>query len=75
LGPHKLVVFLEEFGQGFFNAEESFDKTVVISRNSQEASNFTNVGGLLPFGYCFYLGWIHFYPFCSQDMPEEGYLL
>jgi hypothetical protein len=74
-GPNKLVFFLEEFGQGFCNAGEPFDKTTIISYHSQEASNFTNAGGLLPLGHCFYLGWIHFYPFYSQDMPEEGYLL
>jgi hypothetical protein len=73
-GPHKFVVFLEELGHGSCNAGESSDKTAILSRHSQKALNFTNVGWLLPFGYCFYLGRVHFYPFCCQDMPKEGYL-
>jgi hypothetical protein len=54
LGPNELIVFLEEFCQGLGNAGKTLDETAVISFHSQEASDLTNVGGLLPFGYCFY---------------------
>jgi hypothetical protein len=67
-------LLLEELGHWSCYAGESFDKTSVIPCHSQKASNFTNVGWLLPFGYCFYLGRVHFYSLCSQDMPKEGYL-
>jgi hypothetical protein len=73
-GPYKLIVFLEKLGHQSCYAGEPFDKTAVISCHSQKASNFTDVGWLLPFAYCFYLGRVYFYSFHSQDMPKEGYL-
>jgi hypothetical protein len=70
-----LLSFLRSFVIGLAILEKSFDEAAVISYHSQKASDFADIGRLLPFGYSFHLRRIYFYPFCGQDMPEEGDLL
>jgi hypothetical protein len=72
LGPDELIILLEEFCHWLGNNGKARNKATVISCHSQKATDFTDVGWLLPFGHCFYFRRIHFYSFCSLDMPKEG---